>query len=594
MVLLACVLILSCVLVVAGQQTHSMAIDEANHLLRGVLPLQTGDFSLSYAHPPLANVISAVPVALDAPRAFPSILLRPPESKMALQQRAEGPGIFEIAAAWVWRFLDNPRAQLGKARLMNLVFLVLMAVVVAAWSQALWGRWAGVLSMTLVSFTPLSIAMAYFVGNDLAAAAMGIVLLFVSFQYWVRPSTLKALLVGTLGGAAATTKYSLITLLPAAALALLCSRLLATEGTGERSERVTGLQFTKEAGQRMLLDIALAAGFGVLVIWMSYGFTNGISFVPAFQSPLLAAASPFLPDLFLLGLDRNVEYASVGYVSFLFGDAYVGGRRLYFPLTYVVKTPLPEILLVLAGGVLAARRLWTWRRSRVGVAALATLGIGGLLFGSSLLTSQLNIGFRHALPLLPILAVMAGAGARVGSRWRVAIVSLLIVWVIAEAVLSHPHQLSYCNQLAGGTGGCHQYVGDSSIDWFGQDLGRVAAFQRMRQTGPMYVSRYGFTDPSAFGIEAYSIVPPDVFGRALIAGMLHWVVVPKPALQTPGIFPERDRLCDLLRYEPVPFEGKGMWIFEIVPERLRDPTPMAEINACRERARIHLPEKRWS
>jgi hypothetical protein len=571
-----------------------MAIDEPNHLLRGVRPLQTGDFSLSYAHPPLANVISAVPVAFTARRAFPPILLQPPGSKSALQQLAETPGLFALATAWVWRYLDNPNAQLAKARLMNLVFLVLMAVVVAAWSQALWGCWGGVLSMTLVSCTPLSIAMAYFVGNDLAAAAMGIVLLFVSFRYWVRPSALMAILVGTLGGAAVTTKYSLVTFLPVAALALLGSRLLVTEGTGERSDRVTGLQFTKKAGQRTLLDIALAACFGVLEIWTSYGFTNGISFVPAFQSPWLAAASPVLPNLFLLGLDRNIEYASVGYVSFLFGDAYVGGRWLYFPLTYIVKTPLPEILLVLAGGVLAVRMLWTWRRSRVGVAALATLGIGGLLYGSSLLTSQLDIGFRHALPLLPILAVMAGAVTGVGSRWKVAVVGPLIAWAIAEAVLSHPHQLSYCNQLAGGTAGCHRYVGDSSIDWFGQDLGRVAAFQRTHQTGPMYVSRYIFTYPSVYGIEAYNIVRPEVFGRALMTGMLRWVVVPKPALQTPGIFPERDSLCELLRYEPVPFEGKGMWMFEIVPERLRAPTPMAEIDACHARGRVVLPEKRWN
>ena len=477
---------------------------------------------------------------------------------------------------------------------MNLVFLALMAIVAAAWSQALWGRWGAVLSLTLASLTPLSIAMAYFVGNDLAAAAMGIALLFVSFQYLVRPSTFKAIVVGTLGGAAATTKYSLMTLLPVAALALLCSRLIVTEGTGERSDRVAGLRLATAAGRRTLLDIALAAGCGWLVIWMAYGFTNGIPFVPGFESPLLAAASRVLPDLFLLGLDRSVEYASVGYVSFLTGEAYVGGRWPYFPLTYIVKTPLPEMLLVLAGGVLAARLLWTWRRSRVGVAALATLGLGGLLYGYSLLTSQLNIGFRHALPLLPILAVMAGAGARVRSRGSVAVVSLLITWVVAEALLSHPHQLSYCNQLAGGTRGCHRYVGDSSIDWFGQDLGRLATFQRTRQTGPIYLSRYSFTYPAAFGIEAFAIATPEVFEGALKTGVLHWVAVPKPALQTPGIFPERDRLCELLRYEPVPFEGKGMWMFAIVPERQRHPAPMAEINACRARARIQLPKNRWN
>ena len=84
-------LLLSCVLVIAGQQTHSMTIDEANHLLRGVRPLQTGDFSLSYAQPPVANLISAVPVAFGTPRAYPPILQRPPEKQTTLQQMGEEP-----------------------------------------------------------------------------------------------------------------------------------------------------------------------------------------------------------------------------------------------------------------------------------------------------------------------------------------------------------------------------------------------------------------------------------------------------------------------------------------------------------------------
>ena len=36
--------------------------------------------------------------------------------------------------------------------------------------------------------------------------------------------------------------------------------------------------------------------------------------------------------------------------------------------------------------------------------------IGALVFGGLLLRSQLNIGFRYALPLLPLFAVIVAAG----------------------------------------------------------------------------------------------------------------------------------------------------------------------------------------
>lgn len=581
--LLVSIVIASCALVVTGQPTHSMTVDEPNHLLRGVRPLQTGDFSLSYSHPPLANLITALPVAFRSPRAFPTILQQPPEDQMAHQGIAGDLGIFNLADRWFWKYLDAPGVQLKKARLMNLVFLLLMVSVVAAWSHTVWGWGGAILSTALVGLTPLTIAMAYFVGNDLASAAVAIAMLFASFHYWLNPSPWRAILAGALSGAAVTTKYSLIALLPVPLLAVLCSRFVPTDGAKEGSPGGGRPRLTKGVGLRTLRDIVLAGSTGVMVVWAAYGLRDGILFVPTFRYPLLAAFSPFLPDLFLLGLDRFLHGVTAGRVTYLLGEVYRGGRWFYFPVQYAVKTPLPELLLVVPGVLLAARLCWTWRRSRLGVAALATLGLGGMLMAASLLASQVNIGFRHALPLLPILAVLAGSWAKAKSRWGWALSSALVVWLFAETAFSHPHQFTYCNQLAGGTGNCYRYVG--AEDW-GQDLGRVAAFQRAHQTGPMYVIRFSIASPSAFGIEAYPKASPEMFKTALAAGVLRWVAATKQAFLVPGGWGEGEAICELLRYEPVPFEGKGMWIFEVVPERLRDPVPMADIEACRERAKV--------
>ena len=39
-------------------------VDEPNHLTRGVALWQTGDPRLSFAHPPLANALTAIPAML--------------------------------------------------------------------------------------------------------------------------------------------------------------------------------------------------------------------------------------------------------------------------------------------------------------------------------------------------------------------------------------------------------------------------------------------------------------------------------------------------------------------------------------------------
>ena len=581
-------LVLSCVLVVTGQQTHSMTSDEANHLLRGVHALRTRDFSLSYIHPPLANLINALPVAISGRQAFPAVLQRPPENQRALQELAGDPGLFALANAWLWQHVSNPLVQLGRARRMNLpAFLLPMLVVVALWSRALWGWRGAALSAALVGFTPVTIAMGYFVGNDLASASVAIALLFASFLYWLRPSPWRAALTGALSGAAVATKHPLVALLPVPLIAILGAHLVAAGGAREAPQNILGFRITKDAGVRTLRDVLLAGGTLMLAIWAAFGFSDRLTFTPTLHSWRLAALSPFLPSIFLLGLDRSLADVTggLGRVSFLLGEAYQGGHWLYFPVTYAVKTPLPELGLVLSGLLLA---LWQLRQgpwSRRRLAAVATLGLGGLVMGMGLLLSKVNIGFRHALPLLPILGILAGSWARARRRGPGALASVLVLWLLAETVWSHPHELAYCNELAGGTGKCHRYVGNSSVDW-GQDLARVAALQQAHSTGPMYLISFPSTPPSFVGLDAYAAVGPQGFQKALAGGAFRWVAVTKTAFLTPGNRREGEAVCDLLGYEPVSFEGKGMWIFEIVPDRRRNPIPADEIQACRARARI--------
>jgi hypothetical protein len=56
-----CILLTYVALTVTALNANSATFDEANHLVRGLYALGKGDFLLSREHPPLVNLLQAIP-----------------------------------------------------------------------------------------------------------------------------------------------------------------------------------------------------------------------------------------------------------------------------------------------------------------------------------------------------------------------------------------------------------------------------------------------------------------------------------------------------------------------------------------------------
>jgi hypothetical protein len=146
-------------------------------------------------------------------------------------------------------------------------------------------------------------------------------------------------------------------------------------------------------------------------------------------------------------------------------------------------------------------------------------------------TSHLNIGHRHLLPIYPLLMILIGAtsywfkplGKRAPSSrsWRQylapALVFLAMAWHVIESMGVRPHYLAYFNQLAGGPSQGYRHLVDSSLDW-GQDLPGLRdwlANTRKAEAGqeqqPLYLSYFGTGRPSYYDIDAELL--PGFFDR---------------------------------------------------------------------------------
>lgn len=165
------------------------------------------------------------------------------------------------------------------------------------------------------------------------------------------------------------------------------------------------------------------------------------------------------------------QQAGGGWNSCLLGSV-TQGTPLYFPVLLLVKTPLP----IVAGLFLHAGY---GRRDAQSTVLLGTAAWLGLF----LLGSKLNVGVRHALPVVPLITVVV-ARDLVHLRWRW-VAPAVVGWMLARCVWAQGDYLSWFN--VGDAGYEVSVVGE---DW-GQDLDEAAAYLRDQGVSLVVYDPYG-------------------------------------------------------------------------------------------------------
>jgi hypothetical protein len=125
-----------------------------------------------------------------------------------------------------------------------------------------------------------------------------------------------------------------------------------------------------------------------------------------------------------------------------------------------------------------------------------------IVYGLSALTSNLNLGLRHVLPLYPflyLLTALAIARAAQFSRKLLRPTVLILGAALAvETFASFPDFIPFFNAVF------KPYrlklLSDSNLDW-GQDLPALAAWHERNPLDPLYFCYFGTTDSAVYGID---------------------------------------------------------------------------------------------
>jgi hypothetical protein len=530
--------------------------DEIAHLTAGYSYWKTGDYRLQPENGNLPQRWAAIPL-LHQGLKFPT-----------LQQDAwRISDVWDLGFQWFYTCGNDLPEMLRSGRRMIALFGVATGALVFLWARRLYGDRGAVLATVLFAFCPTMLANGALVTSDMTAACMFLAAVTAFWALAHRLDLLRLVVFGLALGLLCVAKFS------APLIAPICALLFAVR-LCRPGALPAGWPFPALVAGRARVALALigatlaACALAVGVIWASYGFRyamfrqfepnrvrslvgwdvledRGGPLVPALR---FARAHELLPESYIYGFAHTFRFSRYR-KAFLNGEYRSTGWVQFFPYTTAVKTPLALFGLIGLAGIYSLRRRRRAAEWRERLYAWSPLLALFAVYWAFSLTSGLNIGHRHIIPVYPVLFVMAaGAAGWVGRplRWAGAAAAVLVAWFAAESVWIRPHYLAYFNELVGPREAWHHVV-DSSLDW-GQDLPSLRAWLDAHPPeGPVFISYFGSGDLNYYGIKGTRVGDANFDLRPRKA----------PAILSGGLW-----IISVTQFQQVYTEARGPWDLE--------------------------------
>ncbi len=472
--LCAAILLLMAVNFLTVLPRKSITIDESLLIPAGYYHLAAYNFRPIGEHPPLAKVLSAVPLLFIGTIAPPIT-----EKEAASKAYTDYNNLY-------WKFWRANREQVNRLSFWSRVPLIALTlglgVLIFVYARRLFGARAAVLSVALFSIEPTVLAHGRVVQTDIPVAFAFLLFCFVFYDYLRAPTLRRAVYVGAVSALALVAKFSMVVLAPILVMTSLMSILTARK-MGERRAR-----FAAHA--------AAAALTAIVVINAAYLFQTHplaeFSLAGAgFSSDVEAGATGHVLSLIKTVLPRIIPADCIegiawqlghnrsGHQAGLLGQFSDRGWWYYFPVAFALKTTLPFLLLSLAS---IAWAVWSFYKKRERTFLLLLVPLG--FYTALMLISSINIGVRYFLPAYPFLFILGGAfldWLLRSNRARTAAalaVGVAFVWMSFEAARAYPNYMPYMNQLASGAPHWY-YLSDSNVEW-GDDIREMAMYLHAR------------------------------------------------------------------------------------------------------------------
>ncbi len=593
-------------------------MDELAHIPAGYGYVKYFDFRLNPEHPPLVKALAAIPLLFQD--------LNFPTNQDSWQTYINGQ--WDAGRQFLYESGNDADQIINGARVGPILLTLLLILVVYLWSKELLGAGWALLPTALIAFSPTVLAHGHYVTTDVGAA-LGIFIATFTFIKYLDHKTGKWLIIAGLAfGTAQLMKFSAVLLIPfffAIAFFVILRRLYTSGWKG--AALAAGNFIASFAG---IFIVGLLLIYAVYFIFtlnepIEIQYRDTATILQSFNGgpdPEWKSCSPasfttrciaeidiwmsqnkvFRPlGEYLLGVLMVGQRASGGNTGYFLGEVSAAGWWYYFPLVFLLKEPLPSLLLIaliflLTSGRIIKNRNYT-PKAFFDYMGLHLAEFSMLLFFTLYwiysIRSPLNIGVRHILPTLPFLYILVASGVKnwvvrrdlaMGSAMRKffmtlgqlvktsakgLILAILVIWYLGEALITTPHYLSYFNQIGGGTNNGFKYVTDSNYDW-GQDLKYLTKWAEENKIQKIAVDYFGGGNPRYYLGDDVVDYWGSSQGSPLAFG-IEWFAVSINSIQNakgtpaPGFERKPEDTYPWLTnpYEPYARAGKSIFIYKL-------------------------------
>ena len=512
---------------------ESQTIDEADHIFAGYRYWQCGDFGVNPEHPPLPKLVDTIPLLFDRPKN--------PGAPCGSYDTGQAP---DFLHGHDFLYSNDAERILGETRFFAASFTLLLAIFVFIAARKMFDGGAALLALVLLVFEPTILTHGAEITTDLPVTCWVFAAVYAFYRYTEQPSPARMIVCALATGLALAAKHSGILLLPTLSILAVADSAVRRPTPADSVARSEWKQLLLRQAVALAVIVVLA----IIILWGFYRFrysarppghemseSISVYIQDAIQnggvhsvllSKVIPWLVPLLPESYLYGLANVTIASSGGRQAFLLGHLYPKGQWFYFPVAFVIKSTLGFLLLLLLSFV-AGPYLWHEKRREVLFLTIPA----GVFFGMSL-TSRLNIGIRHILPIYPFLIVLAAGAAwhltTCKRKWMYVVIALAIFHCVSS-LRAFPNYLSYSNEIWGGPEGTYRYLTASNVDIGGGHIEERNYLARNRITD-CWITAFGTADLEYYGIpckvlpgpwpfasKRFAVAPSQVEGTLLIS-----------------------------------------------------------------------------
>jgi hypothetical protein len=224
----------------------------------------------------------------------------------------------------------------------------------------------------------------------------------------------------------------------------------------------------------------------------------------------IAALNIFPAHEFWLGLHGAFRRTAHFEPDYLLGHLHDTPSVWFFPIAFLVKTPIPHLILILIGIPLTWTRAWRGRDWEIGATSIAA----GCIFIAATVAVP-HLGLRFILSVYVLLAIPAAQAAaalwdsRELYRTGRIVVAAAGIWAAAVVVNARSNYLGWFNEATNSTPEWFEISDD--VTWF-QNIGVLATALHERQAANIWLrlNDYPFPDElQRAGMPSYTALKPN-------------------------------------------------------------------------------------